>query len=1846
LSSILKISPRALIVEAGAQSPAIAVAQARGSQIIRLHRALEEEAGVFRLDFSAPVTGVAPVFAAGDDETLALHTSGTTGRPKIVPLTHASLLASARSIAASLALTSSDRCLNVMPLFHVHGLVGALLASLTVGGSVVCAPGFQSPTFLSWCEEFEPTWYTAVPTMHQAILARAVENRSRLADLKLRFTRSCSAPLPPALTAEMEATFGVPVIEAYGMTEASHQIATNPLPPGERKPGSVGLACGTEVAVIDQRSNTLAPGETGEIVIRGPGVIAGYAENPEANRDSFVNGWFRTGDEGRIDSEGYVFITGRTKEMINRGGQKISPREIDEVLGSHPAVAQAIAFAMPDRRLGEDVAAAVALRPGKSVTEIQLRNHAEQFLADFKVPRKIIFVDDIPKGPTGKPKRIGLAEQLGLGDAGTSASGPAEFVTPRTPTEKLLAGIWGQVLRLERIGINDGFLALGGDSMLAALAIARIRDAIGARVSMLTFFEHPTIAMLGAAIDGGETEQTVASEPIVAAPANGELPLSSAQRRVWFLAQLDETRCAYNRCDVYRLRGSLQVPALTASLGKIVERHSILRTTYHSGDDEPCQIVQPAAPFQLDELDLANLPLNEELSSAIATAGEEAQREFDLARSPMLRARLIRLGSDDHVLVVTMHHIASDGWSSEVLLAELAAHYAAALREVSAELPPVPFQYTDFAVWQLRTMQGSAFDESLEWWRKRLSEAPALLELATDRPRPPVQNLQGSAENFVLPKQICHRIKDLARVEHATLFMTLLAAFYALLHRYSGADDIVVGTPIAGRIRTEAEGLIGLFVNILAIRTSLSGKPTFRELLQRTRMSAIEALSHQDVPFEKVVEVLHPQRNLSYAPIFQTTFQLRNYPLEGTKFAGINVEKVDFDSASSQFDLSLEVTEKADGLFCKFIYSTGLFDRETIAAMARHFETLLCEIVADPDTRISELSMLGADERDRIIVDWNDTRRDYHSDCLHRLFEQQTARTPHAVAVEFGASRLTYAELSRHSNRAADLLHGAGVRRGSIVGLCVDRSPEMYVGLLAIPKAGGAYVPLDPSYPPARLEFMLDDSGASVLATTRRHSTKFANRMLKVVELDSLSPSRAPADRGALSNSAIDDAAYVIYTSGSTGMPKGVIGAHRGVVNRLQWMWETYPYADGERACQKTALSFVDSVAEIFGPLLAGVPTSIIDDEIVRDPRRLVESLARSAVTRIVMVPSLLEAILDLPIDLEGPLHKLRFWTSSGETLRGDLAERFFERLPHARLLNLYGSSEVAADALAYELPAGPYLTNPPIGRPIANTRVYVLGPSREPVPIGAAGEICIGGAGLASGYHNRPELTAARFVEDPFARSTIGRIFRTGDLGRYRRDGLLEFLGRADNQIKVSGVRIEPEEVETVLRNHPQVRAAAVSAIGDPGAGRRLVAWVVARSDPPPSAAAVREFAKRYLPEQIVPSRIAWIDHIPQTPSGKIDRAGLSAFRDALSVSTDEILEPRDDIEAGLRTIWESVLGVRPIGVTQDFFDLGGHSLMAARLFAQIERKFARRLPLAVIFQAPTIEGVARIVRDANYKDHANLLVPIQPLGTQPTLYAIGSFNVFRLLAKHMGTDQPVLGVAIPDNLMFRLPYQIEELATAYVTSILSAPANGPICIAGFSADGVLAYEVARRLTEAGHGVDLLVLLDSPCPAEPLDPLVTRFARNTNIHIRNLVRSGLRRSGRILNEISRRVWLRIKVRALRVLSRLGIQSVRPTPQRPMDAILAMVIATRALVPKPYHGRVLLFRRTQDLTGRYRLPDYGWSRIVPGGPEIVDIPGGHLSVVAEPGIALVAEKLRAVIRDTFKTTQAPLGRVG
>ncbi|HEX2250800.1 MAG TPA: condensation domain-containing protein, partial [Gemmatimonadales bacterium] len=1037
------LNSRALLVLSGSASPAVAVAQARGIPVLELSPASEAEAGFFTLAGESRPGLMQHGFAQPDDAALALHTSGTTARPKLVPLTHRNIYTSAHNIRAAVELTDSDRCLNVMPLFHIHGL-STIFASLAAGASVVCIPGFSAPQFFEWLEEFRPTWYTAAPTIHQIILENARLHPEITAHSPLRFIRSASSAMPRQVMADLERIFRVPFIEAYGMTEAAPQIASNRLPPHKRKPGSVGLAAGPDVAIMDEAGNLMPPGETGEVVIRGVNVMQAYENNSTTNRSAFTQGWFRTGDLGHVDSDDYLFITGRLKEIISRGGEKISPREVDEVLMDHPAVEQAVTFAVPHPTLGESVAAAIVLRESTSGTEAEIRRFAATRLADFKVPQQVVIVDEIPKGPTGKLQRIGLAEKLGLAAPGSEqARAQVGLSAPSTPTEQRLMEIWADVLGLERLGIHDNFFELGGDSLMATQVIARLRDALQVELPIASLFDRPTVAELGELIAQclADKASVTGTVTIPRRSATDPCRLSFAQQRLWFLDQIEPANPAYNIHVALRLTGALSVPILEQSLSEILRRHEALRTTFRTVDGQPVQIIASAKPLRLPVVDLSGLRTPDRETEVQRLAAEEAGSPFHLARGPLFRTMLLRLDAEEHVLLLTMHHIVSDGWSTEVLYRELGTLYEAfsaapgARAAGGSPLPELPIQYADYAVWQRDWLQGEVLETQLAYWKEQLGDSPPMLALPTDRPRPTLQTYRGARHEMVISRRATEGLKALSQREGAPLFTTLLAAFQTLLSRYTGQDDLLVGTPIANRTRVETERLIGFFANTLALRTDLSGDPTFLELLGRVREVALGAYAHQDLPFEKVVEELQPKRDLSHMPLFQVMFAFQNvlgaHGVGGSSLKlapGLTACPLQVDSGVAKFDLTLYLSETEQGLKGSWQYNIDLFEAATIERMAEHFQALLDGIVANPERSLSKLPLLSDVERYQLLVAWNQTEAPYpHDRCFHHLFEEQVERTPDAVAVRCEEERLTYGELNGRANQLARRLQRLGV---------------------------------------------------------------------------------------------------------------------------------------------------------------------------------------------------------------------------------------------------------------------------------------------------------------------------------------------------------------------------------------------------------------------------------------------------------------------------------------------------------------------------------------------------------------------------------------------------------------------------------------------------------------------------------------------------------------------------------------------------------------------------------------------------------------------------------------------------
>jgi amino acid adenylation domain-containing protein len=1036
-------------------------------------------------------------------------------------------------------------------------------------------------------------------------------------------------------------------------------------------------------------------------------------------------------------------------------------------------------------------------------------------------------------------------------------------------------------------------------------------------------------------------------------------PASFAQQRLWFLDQLEPGTAAYNLARAFRITGPLDPNSLSLAIEAVMRRHESLRTVFDSVDGDTRQIVLSDVNVNVPIIDLTGTPEHSREAEALRIASEEGKKSFDLTKGPLFRAVLLHLGPDQYLLALVMHHIITDGWSIAVLFREITSCYHSITNGQESNLPELPLQYAEYAQWQREYMTGEVLAKQVGYWKSKLAGAQTILDLPTDHPRPTTHSWHGATEELILDSKVLAELKRFAQNEGGTLFMVALAGFQALLRRYTMQDSILVGTPIAGRNELEIENVIGLFVNTLIFRADFNDNLTFRDLVRQVRAFALEAFAHQDVPFEKLVEELVPQRLVDTTPLFQVMFTFQNIPKQVLEIPGLVMKEVPFETGIAKFDLSAEVFEN-NGLHCRFEYNTDLFDRLTIRRMLNHFQNLLNAAVKNPDLPLPEIPLMSAQERHQVLVEWNDTTADYARDLsIHEAFEQQVVRSPDSTALLFKGKKFSYQQVNEDANRLAHHLIKRGLQPGALVGIALQRSAEMVVALLAVLKAGAAYVPLDPSYPIERLTFMLQDSGVWGVVTISDIKEKLRHQMSNVVAADADGElvGTEPANNPASSRDS-GQRAYIIYTSGSSGTPKGVEGTHRAAVNRFAWMWRTYPFQAGEVCCHKTNLGFVDSVWEIFGPLLAGIPSVIIPQEVVRDPEELLRTLALHRVTRIVLVPSLLRTLLDQAPDLRQRVPKLKMWSCSGEVLPADLAKRFLASLPEATLLNIYGSSEVAADVTCHQVTERDGTDSVPIGRPISNTQIYLVDAALRPMPIGVRGQIVVGGDGLAAGYWNRPELTAVRFVRNPLAPSRSPRLYCTGDLGRYRANGDIEYLGRADSQVKLRGMRIEMREIEAVLASHPLVREAVIGLHGE-GEQEKLAAYLVPRNGQPPEVRELRRFLRSKLPEHMAPASYWLLERLPLLPSGKVNRKALAL--DGATPLTDQgkLVLPSSDVERKLASIWQELLEVEQVGVDQNFFELGGHSLLVLQMIARIRNAFETELPVRSVFEKPTIAAL-----------------------------------------------------------------------------------------------------------------------------------------------------------------------------------------------------------------------------------------------------------------------------------------------
>jgi amino acid adenylation domain-containing protein len=1290
-------------------------------------------------------------------------------------------------------------------------------------------------------------------------------------------------------------------------------------------------------------------------------------------------------------------------------------------------------------------------------------------------------------------------------------------------------------------------------------------------------------------------------------------PLSFSEQRLWFLDRLQPGTFVNNVPEALRLKGSLITDLFKQSIQEITRRHEILRTAFAELDGEPVQIVLPSLNPCIAIQDLTHLPADEREQEAFRWISDDANQPFDLEQGPLLRVMLLRLMEDEHILLINMHHIVSDGWSMGVFLQELSVLYNSSVAGQPSPLSALAIQYGDFAKWQRQRLHDSAMQESLSYWKTQLRGAPAVLALGSDRPRPATQTFKGSRESLPLPAPLKSALEQLSKDEGVTPFMTLLAGYKALLFRYTQQEDLVVGVPVSGRSTPQTQELIGPFVNTLALRTDLSGDPAFRELLQRVRRVCSEAYAHDEIPFQVLVDALKPDRSLAHAPLFQVMCAYQNTPRASMGLRGIVASPFDFETRTSMLDLKLFLCDQPEGMLATLEYSTDLFDQSTIQRLLGHFRALLESAVANPDQPISRLPLLSAEERHTLLVNWNNTQSEYPREaCIHALFEQQMERTPEATAVIFEGRQLTYRELNRKANQLAHHLRKLGIKAESRVGICLDRSLDMIIGLLGILKAGGAYVPMDPEFPSERLAFMLEDSGVVAVLTSDSIQQHLSSRRVTIVCIDRLRDEIA-RESGETPESIVgsENLAYVIYTSGSTGRPKGVQISHRAVVNFLHSMRKRPGVSERDRMLSVTTLSFDIACLEIYMPLATGASVVVATRRTAADGTELIAKIEESRCTVMQATPSTWRLLLEAGWAGKKDMKIL----CGGEAMTRDLAAQLLPRC--SSLWNMYGPTETTIWSSICEIrDAREPIT---IGRPIHNTQMYILDAQGNLVPMGARGELCIGGDGLSRGYLNQPELTAGSFIRNPF--DLDSRLYRTGDLARQRQSGEIECLGRMDNQVKVRGYRIELEEIEASLREHPAVSQAAVSLQENDSGDTRLVAYVCPRAELC-NITKLRTFLEGKLPGYMIPSWFVVLDQLPLNPNGKIDRRALPP-PDARSYETSDVTAPMDEIETRLSDIWCLVLGLNSISMTDNFFEIGGDSMLSVRLFSEINREFKVHLPLATLFHAPTVRSLAEILRSSGVQKVRSALVPIRRRGARPPVFCIGALSgeliVFRGLALELGDQQPLYGLQ-PFGLGDRSPtlLQVEDIAAYYIQQIKAAGQYPPHSLMGYSFGGLVAIEMALQLGQSGEPVAAVVLIDADnlAATKAQEQLRDRI-RRYRYQLREML-YGDRRHDHLQDRL-REQYLRT---IYRITTVLGV----PPPKSASSISDMQRHASEKYRARPYSGRVYLLKAESRSEFFDAGPALGWEGIL-SNLVVQEVPGDHNTINLGSNVKILAGEL-------------------
>ena len=1819
-----------------------------------------------------------------------IYTSGSTGKPKGVMIQHQSLVNLTQAAIVEYGLSDawvgqSQRVLQFCSIcFDVAAV--EIYPYLSCGATVVLRTQemlSSVQTLIEKCRDWGITVLSLSTAYWHQLTFELVNANLLLPDCIRLVIIGGEHPLEQRFRMWQQHIGEYPqLINAYGPTEATVEVTYKLLGIEQQKLTIGRPIYNTQIYILDQYLQPVPIGVPGELHIGGAGLARGYLNLPELTNEKFIPNPFqrgrgqgaggrgecdrvggasrreactkysrlyKTGDLARYLPDGDIEYLGRIDNQVKIRGFRIELGEIETALSEHGDVQSCCVIAREDTPGEKRLVAYVVPYPQVTPTIDQLRHSLKTKLPEYMVPSAFVVLESLPLTPNEKVDRRALpAPDL-------QSEQKDKYVAPRTPIEEMLAQIWTQVLKLERVGIHDNFFEVGGHSLLAAQLLSRIRNIFKVELPLRELFARATIAELAQSI--GQLQQQdleLSTPPILPRAENAQLPLSYAQQRLWFLDQLQPLGGLYNIPLTLRLVGTLNVAALEQSLIEIIHRHEVLRTNFITVDGKPSQVIQAQTNWTLSIIDWQNLPTSEKEIATQQLVQKQAIQAFNLANEPLVRATLVVLSDTEYALLVYIHHIVSDGWSMGVFIQELAALYNAYSQGQPSPLVPLPIQYADFAIWQRQWLQGDVLQSQLSYWQQQLADAPTLLSLPTDRPRGAVQTYHGAYQAIALSKELSIALKQLSQKESVTLFMTLLTAFQILLWRYSGQDDICIGTPIANRNRAEIEGLIGFFINTLVLRTRLDGNPSFRQLLSRVREVALSAYAHQDLPFEMLVEALQPERNLSHNPIFQVWFNLQNLADTQLELFGLSVEPILMSEAASKFDLSLYVAEHEQGITLQLLYNADLFTSERMVEMVQQFHHLLNQIVVDANSAIASYSLVTP-QAQLLLPDPTTAIPEPEYELVTTTFTSWVNSNPELSAVRQGSRTWNYGELGKSSQALARVILSHGIERGDVVAVYGTSSFGLIASAIAVLLSGGVLLTLDPQLPCQRQQLMLQEAKAKCILSVDSQPPK-DQEIWQFLTIICVNPDTAEAINSLESSHTIslpeisaDDAAYIFFTSGTTGVPKGVLGCHKGMAHFLNWQRQTFGIGQQDRIAQLTGLSFDVVLRDIFLPLTSGATLCLPAQGDKLEPTKILRYLEREQISVLHTVPSLAQSWLaNVPSE---SLRNLRWLFLAGEPLKQTFVLQWRGAFPQAgEIVNLYGPTETTLAKCYYQVPSEPTVGVQPVGWPLPETQALVLGTNRQLCGIGEPGEIVLRTPFCSLGYINAKEEKRSRFVKNHFRNDDQDLLYYTGDRGRYLPDGSLEILGRLDHQVKIRGIRIELGEIETVLAQHPSVHQTVVTVHEDDFGDQRLVAYIIPNQESTPTISEIRRFLSTKLPQYIVPSSFVFLDSLPLTPNGKIDRRALPTPSNINNL--DIFVEPRNQLEMQLVQIWSKILKVDKVGVQDNFFDLGGHSLLAPYLIAQIKQQLGKDVSLTSLFQNPTIEQLATIVQiDSDYSN-SSCLIPIQSNGSKLPFFCIPGaggepFYLYHL-GRYLGADQPLYSFQANNLDGLEPATRIKDMASYYIQAMQAVQRQGPYFLGGHSLGSIVAFEMATQLLHQGHIVALVVMIDMSAPTskdkqariERLDWDHARWLIELIKAVEVSLSTNIDISYDILQSLPMEEQLKYVLQHLKMVNMLPPNAEITQMKNMVQALKANSLSLINYVPEQiYPGRITLLRASETPPERLASKfseisqdsTWGWSEYSCEPVDIHFVPGNHITMMAEPHVQVLAERLKVCI---------------